>query len=80
MILTYVLGILGLGILLAAFILDLFNVLDRRRGLYMLMNVVGAAITCYTSYRTDFSPFVVLFALWCLAAVIGLFRSGRRGG
>lgn len=80
MILTYLLGILGLGTLLAAFILQMFNILgEHRKGIYVLLNVLGAAVACYTSMRSDFLPFVILFGLWCLAAVIGLFRSGRRG-
>ncbi len=80
MILTYLLGILGLGTLLAAFILHLFAILgERRKGIYLLLNIIGAAVACYASMRTDFLPFVLMFGLWCLAAIIGLFRLGKRG-
>ena len=80
MILTYILGILGLGTLLAAFILNLFSILgEHRKGIYVLLNVIGAAVSCYASMRTDFLPFVILFGLWCVVSVTGLFRLGRRG-
>ena len=72
-------GALGTGVLLLAFIL---NVTGRLRvgPLYLGMNAVGGAIAAYASYLIGFAPFVVLEAVWCLAAIVRLVSlvTGRR--
>ncbi len=78
MIVTYILGFVGAGTLLAAFVLGLFKVIDHRGRSYALLNVAGAGIACYASYRTDFSPYMIVLGIWCAAAVIGVLRSRRR--
>jgi hypothetical protein len=44
------------------------------------MNALGGAIAAYASFLIGFAPFVVLEAVWCLAAIVqmvNLLASGR---
>jgi hypothetical protein len=74
-----VVGTLGTGVLLLAFVL---NVTGRLRvgPVYLGMNALGGAIAAYASFLIGFAPFVVLESVWCLAAIIrlvGPFAPGR---
>ncbi|MBS1596804.1 MAG: hypothetical protein JST75_01160 [Bacteroidetes bacterium] len=72
-------GSLGVILLLLAFFLNLFNYTSQQNLLYILLNVIGAALSCYASFLINFLPFVILEATWCLVALVGLFKTlGRR--
>lgn len=70
-------GTLGVGLLLAAFVLNGTGVLDARGRPYLALNATGAGLACWASVLLGFLPFVVLEAVWCAAALAGLAR-GRR--
>jgi hypothetical protein len=72
-----VIGSLGVGVLLAAFVLNGAGVLATRGRSYLALNAVGAALACWASVLLDFAPFVVLEAVWCAAALVGLTRVRR---
>jgi hypothetical protein len=61
-------GSLGTGVLLLAFVL---NVTGRLRVgiLYLSLNAIGGALAAYASFLIGFLPFVVLESVWALAAV-----------
>ena len=42
---------------------------------YMLLNLVGAALACYSSYLVRFMPFVLLEGVWAIVAAAGLVRA-----
>ena len=65
---------LGVAILLIAFFMNLFGMLNASSSTYQAMNATGAAISCYASYLIGFAPFVVLEAVWCAAAVAAMLR------
>ena len=67
-------GSSGVIMLLAAFFMNLFGLLDRDKLGYILLNVVGAGLSCYASYLIDYMPFVILEGAWGFIALIGLFR------
>ena len=67
-------GSLGVAMLLIAFFMNLFGMLNANSRTYQAMNAAGAAISCYASYLIGFAPFVVLEAVWCAAAVAAMFR------
>jgi hypothetical protein len=71
---SQVIGSIGVAILLIAFFMNSFGMLASDSRSYQMMNVVGAAISCYASYLIGFAPFVVLEATWCAAAVAALVR------
>ena len=67
-------GSIGVALLLAAFLANLFERLRSDSLLYSGLNFTGAALACYSSYLIDFMPFVVLEGVWSLVALAGLAR------
>ena len=72
-----IIGSIGVALLLIAFFMNLFGMLDADSRAYQAMNAVGAAVSCYASYLIGFAPFVVLEAIWCAAAVAAMLRVRR---
>ena len=72
-----IIGSIGVALLLIAFFMNLFGMLSSDSRAYQAMNAVGAAVSCYASYLIGFAPFVVLEAIWCVAAVAAMVRGGR---
>lgn len=64
-------GTIGVALLLAAFFLQLFGFLRSGR-LYILLNIIGAGLSCYASVLIRFWPFVVLEACWVAVSLAGL--------
>ena len=63
---------IGVTLLLAAFVLNLFGVLPRERRLYQGLNLVGAGMAAWAAWRIGFVPFVVLEGCWALVALLAL--------
>jgi len=72
-----VLGSAGVTLLLVAFFLNLIKALRSDGWLYLLMNLVGATLSCYSSYLIRFPPFVVLEGTWAAVAALGIARKLR---
>jgi hypothetical protein len=72
-------GSIGVALLLAAFLANLFERLRSDSRLYSWINFVGAALACYSSYLIDFMPFVVLEGVWALVALAALARGTVSG-
>ena len=70
-----VIGAIGVALLLAAFLLNLLKALRADGYSYSALNLVGAALACYSSYLIDFMPFVVLEGVWSAAAAFALGRA-----
>jgi hypothetical protein len=73
-------GSLGAALLLLAFGLNLFGWLARASRRYQGLNVLGAGLACYASWRIGFLPFVVLEGIWALVAFTALVRPSRPAG
>ncbi|PCJ62414.1 MAG: hypothetical protein COA73_06670 [Candidatus Hydrogenedentota bacterium] len=41
---------------------------------YQGSNAIGAGFAAYASWLIDYMPFVILEGIWCLVALISLFR------
>ncbi len=67
-------GSLGVALLLVAFFLSLFKILRNDGNAYLLLNLVGAALACWSSYLIHFLPFVVLEGMWAIVAAVGFVR------
>jgi hypothetical protein len=67
-------GTFGVALLLAAFVLNLLKRMSAEGYAYCLLNLIGAALVCFSSYLIDFVPFVVLEGVWTLAALYALAR------
>ena len=67
-------GTIGVTILLAAFLLNLFNLLDKNKPTYTLLNILGACIACYASVLLKYTPFIVLEVSWAAVSLAGLYK------
>lgn len=72
-----IIGSAGVGMLLLAFFLNLFGLLEAQARKYQALNFLGAGLSCYASYLIGFVPFVVLEATWSAAALFALVRQQR---
>ena len=73
-----IIGSIGVFILLLAFVLNLINKISRKNIIYILMNIVGAALACYASYLINYIPFIILEGVWTLVSLIALLRYYNR--
>lgn len=69
-----IIGALGVSLLLLAFFLNLFKFLRSQGYTYLILNLVGGGLACYSSYLIGFIPFVVLEATWAVVTAIALIR------
>jgi hypothetical protein len=67
-------GSIGVGLLLVAFLLNLIKLLKSDGWAYLGLNVVGAGLACYSSYLITFMPFVVLEGTWTLVTAVAMAR------
>lgn len=65
-------GFIGVAVLLIAFLLNLFNKIDRNSAAYIIMNITGAAMACLASWMIRYIPFVILEATWTVVSLIAL--------
>lgn len=65
-------GFMGVTILLVAFFLNLRNVIAKDSLVYILMNLIGAAIACVASLLLNYIPFIILKGCWALVSLYGL--------
>ena len=73
-----VIGFAGVALLLVAFVLNMLKLMRPDGRAYTLLNVLGAALACYSSWLIDFMPFVILEGVWALAAAGALLRALTR--
>jgi hypothetical protein len=66
-----IVGTVGVALLLAAFFLHLFGFLSQGK-VYILLNIIGAGLSCYASVLIRYWPFVVLEGCWVLVSIGGL--------
>lgn len=71
-------GTAGVSLLLLAFALNILDKISTRSLLYLLLNVAGAALACWSSYLIRFWPFVVLEAVWTLSSAVMIFKHKRK--
>ena len=74
-------GAVGVALLLVAFLLNLVKLLKADAWPYMALNLLGAALACWSSVLIRFTPFVVLEGVWAAVAALALLRHfSVRGG
>lgn len=64
-----IVGSVGVTLLLAAFFLSLFKYVSQESRVYVLLNIIGAGLSCYASVLIRYWPFVILEGCWCLVAL-----------
>lgn len=71
-------GSVGVFILLLAFVLNLLNKISRDSILYIVLNIIGAALACYASYLINYIPFIILEGVWTFISLIALVRYKKK--
>ena len=69
-----IIGSVGVLLILVAFLLNLVGRMEPDSRVYLLLNLIGATLTCISSIMISFWPFVVLEAVWAAAALVGLVK------
>jgi len=72
-----VVGSIGVGLLLLAYLLNLIKRLSQDSGLYTTLNIIGAGLACYSSYLISFVPFIILEGVWFVVSLIALIRLSK---
>ena len=67
-------GYFGVGLILLAYFLNLFNKLDNNSRLYMWINLIGAGLACVSSVLIKSIPFTILEGTWALVSLAALLR------
>jgi hypothetical protein len=78
--LSDVIGAAGVTLILLAFVGNVAGRMERESGVYLTLNVVGAALACASSLMIGFWPFVLLEGVWALVAAWGLINMMRADG
>lgn len=78
MIYSSIVGTVGVTMLLGAYFLQLFGWIPKGR-LYILLNIMGAGLSCYASVLIRYWPFVVLEGCWVLVSLLGLVGKKKVG-
>jgi hypothetical protein len=71
---TDIIGTAGVGLILAAYFLQVFNYISSSSTFFFGLNIAGAGLACYASFLIHYWPFVLLEGTWCLVSVIGFVR------
>lgn len=69
-----IIGSLGVMLLLIAFFMNLFRLTLPESKMYILLNIIGAGLSCYASVLINYMPFIILEGCWCMVAAVALFR------
>lgn len=67
-------GYFGVGLILLAYFLNLYNKLDNDSRLYMWINLIGAGLACVSSVLIKSIPFTILEGTWALVSLVALLR------
>ena len=69
-----IIGIIGVGLILLAYFLNIFSLIPKDGQLFFIMNIIGAALACYASFLIHYVPFIILEGTWTLVSVAGLIK------
>lgn len=70
-------GSFGVFLILMAYFLNVTGRLKTSSRIFILMNLIGAALACLASVLLDYLPFVILEGTWAAVSLFALSRSFR---
>jgi len=71
-------GTIGVGLILLAYFLNMFSLIEKDGIVYFTINIVGAGIACFASVLIHFVPFIILEGAWVVVSSIGLLKSIKK--
>jgi hypothetical protein len=69
-----IIGTIGVGMILLAYILNIFSWIKKEGRLFFVMNIMGAGLACYASVLINYVPFMILEGVWCVVSIAGLVK------
>lgn len=69
-----ILGSIGVTLLLIAFLMNLLKKWSQESLPYILLNTIGAGLSCASSVVIHFVPFIILEGVWTLVSAVALVR------
>ncbi|ULQ55007.1 hypothetical protein KJS94_10190 [Flavihumibacter rivuli] len=67
-----IIGWLGGGSVMIAYMLNAFRLLDAGSPVYLLVNIIGSILLAYYTYCKKAFPNLVLNLVWALVAILAL--------
>jgi hypothetical protein len=75
---TTLIGAGGAALLLAAFALNEFHILDGESRIYQVINLLGAALLTWYAILLHSAPFIVLEGIWTVVALWQFVRLAQK--
>jgi len=72
-------GFLGVFQILLAYYLNVTGRVTSRHLVFILLNLIGAAMACLASILINYLPFIVLEGIWALVSLYALLTRSRAG-
>jgi hypothetical protein len=69
-----IIGTIGVGLILLAYVVNLFSFIPKEGKLFFGLNIIGSALACYASMLINYVPFIILEAVWCIVSIAGLYK------
>jgi hypothetical protein len=69
-----VIGTIGVGLVLLAYLFNIFSLIPKEGRLFFVLNITGAALACYASVLINYVPFIILEGVWCVVSITGLIK------
>ncbi len=73
-----IIGTIGVGLILIAYFLNIFSLIEKDGKLYFLMNTIGACLACYASILINYKPFIILEGIWAIVSIIGFLKNLKK--
>jgi hypothetical protein len=70
-----IIGTIGVGLILLAYLLNTAKLMPQDGKLFYVLNAIGAALACYASFLINYWPFVILEGTWTLVSIYGLMKA-----
>lgn len=75
---TDIIGTIGVSLILIAYFLNIFSLIKKDGILFYVLNILGGAIACFSSYLIRFWPFVILEGTWSVISIVALLKSIKK--
>ena len=69
-----IIGTIGVGLILIAYFLNIFSLIEKDGKLYFTMNIFGASLACYASLLINYKPFIILEGTWAIVSIFGFLK------
>jgi hypothetical protein len=70
-----IIGTIGVALTLLGFFLNATPYIKTNGRLYYVLNIFGAALTCYASILISYVPFIILEGAWTIVSIFGLMKA-----